>query len=206
MELSIVTKGVIIGFSMAAPVGPISLLCIRRSLTDRLAAGFVSGLGVATADAFYAGIAVLGMSNISSFLLHQATILRLLGGVFLVYLGISTLLKNPLSSLNSVMSTSLWKVYLETILLTLTNPITIMLFAAIFASLSDTPQDYSSVLSLVGGVFMGSALWFTLLSVTVSFFRARCSIGALQRLNQISGFFLLGAGIFACLSFITWRP
>ncbi|HVX00591.1 MAG TPA: LysE family transporter, partial [Candidatus Babeliaceae bacterium] len=126
--------------------------------------------------------------------------------IFLVYLGINTLIKNQVSPLNRVTSTNLSKVYLETILLTLTNPITIMVFAAIFASLSElTHEDYPTLVSLVGGVFVGSALWFTFLSVAVGSFRSRCSVNVIYRLNQLSGFFLIIAGLFACISFFAWR-
>ena len=95
MELSYLVRGLVIGFSIAAPVGPIGVLCIRRTLAQGRVAGFVSGMGAATADAFYGTIAAFGLTFISTFLVSQQAALRLVGGLFLCYLGIRTFLARP---------------------------------------------------------------------------------------------------------------
>jgi len=131
-------QGLILGFSIAAPVGPIGVLCIRRTLADGQAAGFVSGLGAATADAIYGSVAVFGLSGLSAILVGQQAVLRLAGGLFLVYLGARTFLSRPAQAGASAAGSQrrgLTGAYLSTLFLTLTNPITILAFAAIFAGL-----------------------------------------------------------------------
>ena len=137
MSLQIILKGILIGVTIAAPVGPIGILCIRRTLAEGRLAGFISGLGAATADAMYGAIAAFGLTFISVFLINQSFWLRLGGGLFLIYLGIKSFLSvpsqgadlNPKSSRNE----SVLNYYGSTLFLTLTNPITIISFAAIFA-------------------------------------------------------------------------
>jgi LysE type translocator len=121
-------RGLVIGFSIAAPVGPIGVLCIRRTLADGRAAGFFSGLGAATADALYGAVAAFGLTAISSVLIGQATWLRLGGGLFLCYLGIKTFLARPAAEATPARATGLIGAYVSTLLLTLANPTTILSF------------------------------------------------------------------------------
>ncbi len=197
MELLI--TGLVIGFSIAAPVGPIGVLCIRRTLADGRAAGLVSGLGAATADAIYGSIAGFGLTFISSFLLDQRLALRLLGGVFLCYLGVKTLRARPAERVAAAEGKGLGGAYASTFVLTLTNPLTILSFAAIFAGLdlAGARASYLAAAILVAGVFLGSALWWLLLSGGVSIFRARLDVRALQWVNRISGAIILGFGLVA---------
>jgi len=95
VDISFLLKGLIIGFSIAAPVGPIGVLCIRRTLTGGRASGLVSGLGAASADAIYGCIAGFGLAFISNFMISQQAWLRLIGGLFLCYFGLKTLLTKP---------------------------------------------------------------------------------------------------------------
>src|SRR5512143_860107 len=133
--LSFYLRGLIIGFSIAAPVGPIGVLCIRRTLSDGRLYGFVSGLGAATADACYGTIAALGLTIVSTFLVEQANWLRLLGGLYLCYLGLKTFRSRPAD--RAVEATTrehgLLGAYASTLFLTLTNPLTILSFLAVFA-------------------------------------------------------------------------
>jgi threonine/homoserine/homoserine lactone efflux protein len=127
--------GIILGFSIAAPVGPIGVLCIRRTLAEGRASGLVSGLGAATADAIYGCVAGFGLTFISSFLVNQQRWLHLVGGAFLCYLGIRTFLARPADQAALAQGSGLIGAYGSTFLLTLTNPMTILSFTAVFAAL-----------------------------------------------------------------------
>jgi threonine/homoserine/homoserine lactone efflux protein len=205
MEASLLLQGLIIGFSIAAPVGPIGVLCIRRTLANGRAAGLVSGLGAATADAVYGCIAGFGLTFISSLLIDQQEWLKLIGGVFLCCLGIRTLLSHPSERAAAAGGMGLAGAYVSTFLLTLTNPTTILSFVAVFAGLglASMGGDYRSALVLVLGVFGGSALWWLLLSGGVGAFRSRFDTRALRWVNRLSGVVIGAFGLFALLSLAT---
>lgn len=204
MPVLFVIRGLILGFSIAAPVGPIGVLCIRRTLADGRAAGFVSGLGAATADMCYGAIAAFGLTAISGLLVGHSSWIRLVGGVFLCYLGIRTFLNKPAQQAASTGRYGLAGAYASTLLLTLTNPTTILSFVAIFAGLglASTGGSYSESALLVLGVFLGSALWWLLLSTGVGLLRSRLDLRALRWVNRLSGVILLAFGLIALLSLI----
>jgi len=204
MDISFLFRGIVIGFSIAAPVGPIGVLCIRRTLADGRAAGLVSGLGAATADAMYGCVAGFGLTFVSSFLVGQQTWLRLIGGAFLCYLGIRTFLAAPADKVASAKGNGIVGAYASTLFLTLTNPLTILAFAAVFAGLglANTSGNYFSAAILVLGVFVGSALWWLLLSGGVSLFRDRFKARELRWVNRISGAIIT---IFGALALLSWR-
>ena len=202
MEPGFFLRGLLIGFSIAAPVGPIGVLCIRRTLADGRMAGLASGLGAATADAFYGSLAGFGLTLVANFLVSQQTWLRLVGGIFLLYLGVKTALSQPASDSAPVTNThsrGLWGAYLSTLLLTLTNPLTILSFAAIFAGLglADTGGNSLSAVLLVLGVFCGSASWWLLLSGGVGLLRGRLTPRILQWVNRLAGAVIVVFGILA---------
>lgn len=209
MDFPIFIQGLIIGFSIAAPVGPIGILCIRRTLAEGRQSGFVSGLGAATADAVYGCIAGFGLTFIATFLIEQSQWLRLIGGGFLLYLGIRTFLSRPSPVDNSSSSldgsVNLTGNYLSTFFLTLTNPLTILSFAAIFAGLgvgSTSSGDYASAVILVAGVFLGSGSWWFLLSGTVGLVRQRFNPNYLVWVNCISGLIIIIFGVVAIVSLL----
>src|SRR3989338_3889292 len=158
MDPSFFLKGIIIGFSIAAPVGPIGVLCIHRTLTQGRLSGLVSGLGAATADMIYGFIAGFGLTFISSIFISQQIWLHLIGCVFFLYLGIKTFLATPAEQIASAKGNSLISTYASTFFLTLINPITILYFAGIFAGLGvvSASGNYVTVGALVLGVFIGS--------------------------------------------------
>lgn len=197
IDLSLLLRGLLIGFSIAAPVGPIGVLCIRRTLAEGRLAGLVTGLGAATADALYGCIAAFGLTFISSFLIRQQFLLGLVGGLFLCYLGVRTMLAVPAEQAAAAGGKSLFGMYASTFFLTLTNPLTILSFAAIYAGLGLASQagDYLSAAVLVLGVFLGSAGWWLLLSGGVSLLRGRITPSALRWVNRISGAIILGFGL-----------
>jgi threonine/homoserine/homoserine lactone efflux protein len=202
MDPLLLVKGVVLGFSIAAPVGPIGVLCIRRTLADGRAVGFVSGLGAATADTFYGGVAAFGLTAISGLLTQQQGIIRLVGGLFLLYLGLRTLLAKPATQAASVRRGGLLAAYGSTVFLTLTNPTTILSFIAIFAGLgvASGAGGFGSAGLLVLGVFCGSALWWLILSSGVSLVRARITPRVLRWVNVVSATLLVGFGILALMS------
>lgn len=199
MDISFLLRGLIIGFSIAAPVGPIGMLCIRRTLAKGRASGLVSGLGAATADAIYGCIAGFGLTFISSILVSQQGWLRLIGGGFLCYLGLKTFLTRPAEQAASTGGNGLVGAYASTFFLTLTNPMTILSFAAVFAGLgvASASRNYVSAAVLVLGVFVGSALWWLTLSGVVSVSRARFNPHRLRSVNRISGVIITGFGLLA---------
>ncbi|HEU5189456.1 MAG TPA: LysE family transporter [Methylomirabilota bacterium] len=196
-------RGLVIGFSIAAPVGPIGLLCIRRTLADGRAVGFVSGLGAATADAAYGAVAGFGLTALSGFLVRWQTPMRLIGGVFLCYLGVRTFLARPASRSAERESRGLIGAYLSTLGLTLTNPSTILSFVAIFAGLglgttgAAGGGDYAGASMLVGGVFVGSAAWWLILSGITGAVRGRFSPAGMRWVNRLSGAILTAFGLAA---------
>ena len=191
-----------IGFSIAAPVGPIGVLCIRRTLAEGWASGLASGFGAATADALYGSVAGFGLTFISSILIREQFWLRLIGGVFLCYLGIKTFRSIPHQQAAPARGFGLAGDYGSTFFLTLTNPMTILSFAAVFAGLGvvNANGSYISAGILVCGVFIGSALWWFILSMGVALWRARFNPQGLLWVNRISGLIIMGFGLLAFLS------
>jgi threonine/homoserine/homoserine lactone efflux protein len=202
--IRLLLQGLVIGFSIAAPVGPIGVLCIRRALTEGRSAGFASGLGAATADAIYGCIAGFGVTFVSGFLVDQEAWIRLIGGLFLCYLGLRAFFAEPAERAESARVSGLVGAYGSTFLLTLTNPMTILSFAAIFAGLgaAEAGRDYRAATVLVLGVFSGSALWWFALSCIASLFRERFDFRALRWVNKISGVVVAGFGLVVLVSLL----
>ena len=202
--LSWLARGLILGFAIAAPVGPIGVLCIRRTLAAGWLTGLLTGLGAATADGLYGGVAAFGLTAISGALVAQQGIIRVVGGALLCYLGLRTLLAKPAADAAPARDRrGLLGAYLSTVGLTLTNPATILSFAAVFAGLGLVGAGGSMAAAptwLTAGVFLGSACWWLLLSGGVSLLRTRLAPGALRWVNRISGALLLGFGIVALIS------
>ena len=204
MEWSLFIKGLIIGFSIAAPVGPIGILCIQRTLSDGNVQGLVTGLGAATADAIYGFIAAFGLTLISDFLVDQSFWFRMIGGLFLCYLGMRTFSKKPSSQSISLANSTALSAYSTTFVLTLTNPMTILFFAGIFAGLGVVSESahYASAGLMVIGVFLGSAAWWLILNGITSIFRRKISEGKLARVNKIAGVIILAFGVVALVSVV----
>jgi threonine/homoserine/homoserine lactone efflux protein len=198
MALNFLFKGIIIGFSIAAPVGPIGVLCIRRSLAEGRQIGLATGLGAATADAAYGGVAGFSLTAISNFLVGHRLWLGFLGGLFLCYLGVRTFFSKPAEQPAAFRGGGLFSAYLSTLFLTLANPMTILSFVAVFAGfgLGASPDSFNAV-TLVAGVFVGSALWWLLLSSGVALFRSQVSTGWMQAINRLSGGIILAFGLYA---------
>jgi len=191
-------KGLAIGFCIAAPVGPIGVLCIRRSLSEGRQVGLATGLGAATADAIYGCVAAFGLTAVSSALVGHRSWLGLSGGLFLCYLGVRTFMSGPAARVAESPGRGLLAAYLTTFFLTLTNPMTILSFVAVFAGfgLGSSP-NYLAAGVLVTGVFIGSALWWLLLSGGVGLLQSRIGSGWMQLINRLSGCIIFAFGIYS---------
>jgi threonine/homoserine/homoserine lactone efflux protein len=195
MQPDLVARGFLLGFAVAAPVGPIGVLVIRRTLAVGPRTGFVSGLGAATADAAYGCVAVLGLTAVTHLLVAHAGLLRVGGGAFLCWFGLRTLLARPVSGGEAGgPARPLWTAYGSTLLLTVTNPMTILSFAAAFAGLglADGVTGPGAGLWLVAALFLGSMLWWALLSGTAGLLRGTLGTAVLRRVNWVAGLLLVG--------------
>ncbi|WP_129671512.1 LysE family translocator [Candidatus Chloroploca sp. Khr17] len=204
MDYSLFARGALFGLAIAAPVGPIGVLCIKRTLRDGQLTGFVSGLGAATADLIYGTIAVLGLSMLTSLLIGLSFWTRLIGGLFLIYLGIRTMREQPSDKAAAATARGLLGAYGSTLLLTITNPATIIAFAAIFAGLgigssAGTPGE---AFLLIAGVGAGSALWWLMLSSVAGLLHGRLTPRVLRIVNLVSGVIITGFGLAALVSLV----
>jgi threonine/homoserine/homoserine lactone efflux protein len=202
MDAGFFLKGVAIGFAIAAPVGPIGILCIRRTLAKGRLSGFVSGLGAALADALYGGVAGFGLHLVANILIGQQFWIRLMGGALLCYIGFRVFTARTGEGHGPSTTNGLAGDFTSTFLLTLTNPATILSFAAVFAAagLGDADVRTLSAGLLVLGVFVGSGLWWLTLSSVVGFFRHRFNTRGLGWVNRISGLVIAAFGILAMVS------
>jgi threonine/homoserine/homoserine lactone efflux protein len=206
MDFGLLLRGLVIGFSIAAPVGPIGVLVIRRTLSRGWHVGLVSGLGAASADAVYGVIAAFGLTVISSFLIGNQVWLRVVGGFFLCYLGIKTFFSRESGRTAAIQSRGLMGAYTSIFVLTLTNPMTILSFTAIFAGLGlgQSAGDPRNAALLVVGVFSGSAAWWLLLSGLVGTFRRRIDERILLWVNRLAGVVILVFGVWALVGVFTF--
>ncbi len=203
MEYTLLLKGIIIGFALALPIGPIGILCIRKTATEGHLSGMVIGFGAATADAVYGFVAAFGLTVISEALVTRQMWLRLIGGAFLCYLGVKTLLAKPVESSKGANGKGRLGSYVSTFLLTLTNPLSIIAFLGVFAGfgLRNTDLSLGSAATLICGVFLGSSLWFFLLSYGITLFRNKINAAGIGWVNRISGILIIVFGLVAIASF-----
>jgi threonine/homoserine/homoserine lactone efflux protein len=193
--------GAIVGFSIAAPVGPIGALTIRRTLAHGRLAGFITGLGAATADSLYGALAAFGLTMITAYLVAQQRWLSISGGLFLCYLGVRTFLARPAVPGQEADAAGLLAAYASTVFLTLTNPATILSFIGIYAGLglAGGSADYADAAAFVAGVFSGSASWWLLLSVGIGALRENMSVRELRWINRMSGAVIAAFGVAAVI-------
>lgn len=199
MDAHLLLKGLVLGFSVAAPVGPIGVLCIRRTLASGRACGLASGLGAATADALYGLVAGLGLAFVADFLVGGQIWLRLVGGLFLLYLGAKTFIAAPPDAAANTRANArdLASAYASTFALTVTNPLTILSFGVMFAGLGLAGRGgdgYAPALLLVAGVFLGSAAWWLTLSLAVGALRSKFDARRMRWVNRAAGLIIIAFG------------
>jgi threonine/homoserine/homoserine lactone efflux protein len=201
MDFGGVAKGFLAGAAIAAPLGPVGLLCIQRGLVSGRSAAFLSGLGAATAHGTYALVAALGLSMVSGALARHGSPLRAGAGIFLCLLGARILVSRPADPANHGTRRALAGAYASTLLLSLSSPVTMLTIAAVFsgAGLPGPGGGTPGALLLAAGVFLGSASWWLALSVGVGWL-SRHAIGpALRAANRVTGAALLGFGVYILL-------
>ena len=202
MSPYILILGIVFGFMVAVPVGPLGLLCVSRALMSGPAIGLFSGLGVATGDALGAGTAALGISFVSDFLSDHQVILRLLGGIFLIYLGMNIYRSKPTPEIPPRSVNGWVAAYATTLFITLSNPVTFLQFIAIYAGfhVESMSGRYVSAAILALGVFIGSALWWVALFIGLTTFRERFNFRILAWVHRVSGIVIAGSGLGVLLS------
>lgn len=200
MDFSLFLKALVIGLSIAAPVGPIGLLCIQRTLAHGRAIGFFSGLGAALADACYGAIGAFGVSAVISSMVAARVPLALGGAAFLAWMGVQLLRAPAATQARAAQDAATpLKAMLSVFMLTLANPMTILSFVAVFASIGTghaSSNGSGAAMTMVAGVFLGSATWWLGLSTVVSMVRHRLGAQVLQSINRLSGALLLGFAVF----------
>lgn len=193
--LKYLLNGVLVGFTASMPLGPIGVLCIQKTISKGRMAGFVSGMGAATADTIYAIIAGFGLTFISNFIVNQQFYLRIGGAVICFYLGLKIFRTNPAIQLRreSQRGQNIWTDYLSILFLTISNPLTLLLFGAVFAGFGiiQGNADFKSIFLLVCGVFMGALSWWTLLTGFVNLFRSKFRLKRVWWLNKITGMLII---------------
>lgn len=199
----VLLQGFLLGFVLAAPVGPMGILCINKTLARGFGAGFATGLGIALADAVYGLAAAFGITSVSDFLVSQRVAFGVFGGILLAYLGIKSLLKPPESFGQTAMPAQGFAGSLVSgFFLTLTNPVTILVYAAIFAGFTLSVGENLGPLmacSMTLAIFVGSLSWWLMLSGAVAFTRSRLKAKHMLWINRASGAMLTGVGVVAIL-------
>jgi threonine/homoserine/homoserine lactone efflux protein len=200
MDISLLARAIGLGFAIAAAVGPISLLTIRRTLVHGQLYGLVSGLGVALADATYAGIAAFGLTAVTSVLVGGRVALGVIGGAVLVWLGARTLMSRPTAATTDAARPGFFAALGSIYALTMTNPMTILSFAALFAALGVSSGRLADAVALTLGVLVGSALWWLVLTSVVGRLRSSVTTRGLTWVNRISGALIVAFGVAAILA------
>ncbi|MDX9769763.1 MAG: LysE family transporter [Tenuifilaceae bacterium] len=199
MIFTLLIKGIIVGLLASIPLGPIGIICIQRTINKGKLSGFLSGMGAASADTIFAAIAGFSLSFIISFIQEQQVIFQAIGGLIVFGLGIKIFYTNPVRQLrrHKRKQNNLLEDYLSVLLVTITNPLAVFLFIALFASLGVVVEGENILLSLVAtsGVFIGAMLWWYILTTLVNIFRNKFRLKQLWWINKLSGavIFTLGA-------------
>jgi threonine/homoserine/homoserine lactone efflux protein len=203
MNITYLFKGIIAGAFIALPVGPIGIFCLRRMLTQGALVGLASGFGSATADTLYAALALLGLSFVSSLVLSNFILFRIISSLFLCVLGTKIFLAKPPRP-QATWTISLMQAYFSTLALTLTNPLLVVSFAALFTILDTNASidSYYALSLLFLGVFIGSSSWWILLSGISSYMSISITPQRLANINKVSGFIIVLFGLITLISIV----
>jgi len=196
MDYGLFIQGIIVGLTLAVPVGPISLVCIHRTVTGGRLHGIFSGLGVATADSLYAAVAFLGLTAVSGLIIDHQTLFRLLTGIALVLVGIQVFRSVPAAVSAGDGQAPYLEDYLSLFAIAAANPLTIIFFITILPGFGVVAQGTTLIAAVpfVAGIFLGSAVWWIILCGSLGSVRSRLSTENLRRINQISGILITGFG------------
>ncbi len=204
MEIELFWKGIIIGLMVSIPLGPIGVLCVQRTINKGRRSGFISGMGAAAADTVFSLIAGLGVTFIIRFIREQQLYFQLIGGIIIILLGIQIFYTNPVRQLRlqRMNKIRLSQDFLSVFFLTISNPMAIFFFLAMFAgiNLSSGPLSIGRLSMMVGGVLLGSASWWFLLSTFVNYWRDRFRLRRIWWMNKVAGVIIFFLGIIAIIS------
>lgn len=207
MDPGLFIQGIIIGLTLAVPVGPISLVCIHRTIAAGRFHGIVSGLGVATADSFYAAVAFLGLTAISGLIIGHENLFRSLAGIALILVGVLVFRSVPAEASDDDERDPYVQNYLSLLAIGAANPLTIIFLITILPGFGVVVQGTTLVAAIpfVAGVFLGSALWWIILCSSLGSVRSRLSAGNLRWINRVSGILItcFGAGMLVLLPAVT---
>ena len=194
-------KGIVVGVAVSAPIGPASIMCIRRTLHRGWWLGIASGLGVAVADTLYGGIVGIGFTSIADYIIEWLTKLRFIGGLFLIVLGIALYLTPAKKEAKHYHAQTFLPAFFSTCGITLANPLLFFLFAAVFAAtgLDDFNKDVDLIGFLIFGIFLGSMAWWASLCGALTLLKNRIAVTSLAWTNKISGLLIIIFGIWAML-------
>ena len=211
MDFAVFLKGIVIGLLASIPLGPIGVLCIQRTLCKSHKAGFVSGLGAASADTLFATIALFSLTFVLSFIESYMAVIKVLGGILVIIVGMTILLKNPVVQIRKNRAgkgNNLWSDYLSVFFVTLANPAYILVFVALFAALGINREGipYANGLLMLIGVLCGTSLWWFILTFCISLLRRKFRPRHLFWMNRISGSIIVILGAAAILSIFIHMP
>jgi threonine/homoserine/homoserine lactone efflux protein len=197
MNVSLFVQGIIIGLTLAVPVGPLALICIQRTVKEGRLHGIFSGIGVATADSFYAAVTILGLTVISGLIITHQYLFRFLAGVVLILIGIRVFLSIPSAMSAKTEHETYLKDYLSMVALAIANPLTLVFFVVILPGYGVVINTTSllTTAEFVAGVFFGSTVWWVVLCGSIGSVRSRLSQENLGRINQVSGLFISCFGV-----------
>jgi threonine/homoserine/homoserine lactone efflux protein len=204
MGIELFWKGIIVGLMVSIPLGPIGVLCVQRTLNKGHRSGFVSGLGAAMADMIFAMIAGLGITFIIRFIQEKHIYFQIIGGIIVIILGVHIFYTNPVRQLRMqrMNRNKLSQDFFSVFFLTITNPMAIFFFLAMFAgiNIATGPMSIIHLITMVSGVFVGSAAWWFLLSTFVNFWRDRFRLKNIWWMNKVAGVVIFVLGIAAIVS------
>jgi threonine/homoserine/homoserine lactone efflux protein len=210
MDYGLFIPGIIVGLTLAVPVGPISLVCIHRTVAGGRLHGIISGLGVATADSFYAAVAFLGLTAVSGLIIGHQSLFRLLAGIALILVGIQVFRSIPAAAGTGDGQEPYLQDYLSLLAIAAANPLTIIFFITILPGFGIVAQGTTllAAVPFVAGIFLGSAVWWIILCSSLGSVRSRLSTGNLRWINRISGVLIacFGAGMLVLLSAVPDLP
>ena len=197
LVLKTIAHGFLIGFSVALPIGPSSLLCIRNALSQGFLSGIITSLGASIAIACYGAVAGFGMNFMTTFLTKYGLIFNIFGTLFLGYLGVKTLREVPLMHDCSQREKNFVQAFFASFILTIANPMTVLVLASLLTSLTLDLSDYFSAYFLTGAIFLGAFGWLIILSLLMVLIGKWMNAKSMCWVNKISGLILIGFALFS---------
>lgn len=205
MTFEIAIKSILIGIAVSAPMGPMGILCLQRTINKGLLSGQISGLGISIGDTLYAAIAGYGLSFVADFFIDNQAILRIAGGILLIFLGYKIFNTNPAKELRQQLrrkKNNLIADFFSTLLLTLTNPLTIIFFMGVFAGMAvlEENSSFQATTFVIFFVFAGTIIWWVVLTTIINIFRDKITLRKIWWINKVTSTLIALLGVAAIIS------